>query len=105
LKEQKNSLLTSETMATTMTTTKKGKQEYIEEQEDDPLAGCGILGRYPIISVITFAVVGICIGVGLSAWDPEDSDTKDVIIKWLGLVGDLFIRSLSKSLNCCFTLS
>jgi Na+/H+-dicarboxylate symporter len=49
-----------------------------------------------IISVISFAVVGICIGVGLSAWDPDDGDTKDVVIKWLGLIGDLFIRSLSK---------
>jgi hypothetical protein len=74
-------------------------KETIEEDEDDPLAGCGILGRYPIISVITFAVVGICIGIGLSSWEPEDGDTKDVVIKWLGLVGDLFIRSLSKLLS------
>ena len=93
-------------MTTTMTTSKEDKRakEDIEEVEDDPLAGCGILGRYPIISVITFAVVGICIGIGLSAWDPDDGDTKDVVIKWLGLVGDLFIRALSKLLNCCCTL-
>jgi hypothetical protein len=91
-----------------MTTTKEDKpaKEYIEEEEEDnPLAGCGILGRYPIISVITFAVVGICIGIGLSAWDPDDGDTKDVVIKWFGLVGDLFIRALSKLLNCCYMLS
>jgi hypothetical protein len=95
--------MTSEAM-----TTKEGKrtQEDIEEEEPDPLAGCGILGRYPIISVISFAVVGICIGIGLSSWEPDDgSDTKDVVIKWLGLVGDLFIRALSKSLSCCCTLS
>jgi hypothetical protein len=35
-----------------------------EDKEHDPLAGCGILGRYPIISVITFATVGICVGIG-----------------------------------------
>jgi hypothetical protein len=35
--------------------------------------------------------------LGLSSWDPDDGDdTKDVIIKWLGLIGDLFIRALSK---------
>jgi hypothetical protein len=97
----------NEPVASEAITSKEDKrvQEYIEEDEDDPLAGCGILGRYPIISVISFAVVGICIGVGLSAWDPDDSDTKDVVIKWLGLIGDLFIRSLSKLLNCCCRLA
>jgi hypothetical protein len=93
----------SETM---ITKEDKQVQEYAEEEEADPLAGCGILGRYPIISVISFAVVGISIGIGLSSWDPDDDDdTKDVVIKWLGLVGDLFIRALSKSRNCCCPLS
>lgn len=62
--------------------------------DDSIKTGCGILGRYPIISILSFAVVGICIGVGLAAWDPEDTETKEIVVQWLGLVGDLFIRSL-----------
>jgi hypothetical protein len=82
-----------------MSTTKEDKIEQI------PI-GCGILGRYPIISVLSFAAAGICVGIGLSAWEPDaDSDGKDILIKWLGLVGDLFIRSLSKSLDCYYALS
>jgi hypothetical protein len=95
-------MTSKEDVSEAMTSNKnKRAQEYMEE-EHDPLAGCGILGRYPIISVISFASVGICVGVGLSAWNPDDGDdTKDVVIKWLGLIGDLFIRALSKFLNCC----
>jgi hypothetical protein len=96
-------MTSKEDVSEAMTSNKnKRAQEYISEEEHDPLAGCGILGRYPIISVISFASVGICVGVGLSAWNPDDGDdTKDVVIKWLGLIGDLFIRALSKFLNCC----
>lgn len=79
---------------------------------------CGILGRFPILSILFFAILGIGIGVGLSFWEPEDMNTKDVsrylvlssfppdnphpllfslpqtVLQWLGLVGDLFIRAL-----------
>jgi hypothetical protein len=54
-----------------MSTTKANEpvtSEAMTSKEDkevhDPLAGCGILGRYPIISVISFATVGICVGIG-----------------------------------------
>lgn len=40
--------------------------------------GCSILCRYPVVSVLAFALVGICIGVGLSFWEPADMDAKDV---------------------------
>jgi Na+/H+-dicarboxylate symporter len=57
-----------------------------------PTLGFGILGRYPVLSVVGFAAMGIGIGVGLSFWDP--SEAKSITIQWLGLVGDLFIRAL-----------
>mmetsp|Transcript_28564 Transcript_28564/g.42039 ORF Transcript_28564/g.42039 Transcript_28564/m.42039 type:complete len:671 (-) Transcript_28564:164-2176(-) len=54
----------------------------------------GCMRRHPILTVIVFALVGLGIGVGLSAWQPEDEDTKDIVLKWVGLVGDLFISAL-----------
>jgi hypothetical protein len=42
---------------------------------EKPNLGCGILGRYPIISVVTGAAIGIGIGVGLSYWE-TDPETK-----------------------------
>jgi hypothetical protein len=65
-----------------------------ESAEKSVAIGCGILGRYPIISVVTFAATGIGIGIGLSSWDPDDADTKSTVLKWIGLVGDVFIRAL-----------
>jgi len=56
--------------------------------------GCGILGRYPVLSVLAFATVGISLGLGLSYWEPEDSTDKDTALKWIGLIGDMFIRAL-----------
>ena len=74
----------------------KNEEEEIEEEVSHPI-GCGILGRYPIISVVSFAALGVALGIGLAAWTPDDDDdAKDVLIKWIGLVGDMFIRSLSK---------
>lgn len=54
----------------------------------------GILGRNPVLSVLLFAAVGLAGGLGLSFWEPDDPETKDKALKWLGLIGDLFIRSL-----------
>ena len=69
-------------------------EDVIEEEENNSPKGCGILGRYPVLSVLIFAAVGISIGVGLSYWEPEDEDKKDKTIHWIGLIGDLFIRAL-----------
>jgi Na+/H+-dicarboxylate symporter len=74
-------------------TPKKNEDHKDYEETAVPSAGCGILGRYPLLSLLVFAVLGICTGVGLSSWE-DDGDTKDKVIKWLGLLGDLFIRAL-----------
>jgi len=58
-----------------------------------PNLGCGILGRYPIISVVSGAAIGVGIGIGLSFWDTDD-ETKSTALQWIGLIGDLFIRCL-----------
>jgi len=77
------------------TTVKTGKADDEEIAEDVITApGCGILARYPVLSVLLFAGVGIAVGIGLSFWEPDDMQTKDTTLKWLGLVGDLFIRAL-----------
>ena len=73
---------------------KQEKPEETEDLEPVPNPGCGILGRYPVLAVLTFAVIGIGMGVGFSFWEPEDPDTKSKLLKWLGLIGDLFIRAL-----------
>jgi solute carrier family 1 (neutral amino acid transporter) protein 5 len=81
-----------------MSTTKEPKTETEELEEQYEAAagkpGCGVLGRYPVISVITFAAVGLGMGLGFSFWEPDDADTKAKLLKWIGLIGDLFIRSL-----------
>jgi hypothetical protein len=56
--------------------------------------GCGPLAKYPILSVVGFAVVGIALGIGLGAWEPDNADVKMNVLKWIGLLGDLFIRAL-----------
>lgn len=69
--------------------------EEIELTDADvPKSGCGILGRYPVISVLAFAIAGVAVGVGLSTWEPEDPEDKDTTVQWLGLIGDMFIRLL-----------
>lgn len=62
------------------------------EEEETRTMGCGALGRHPILSVVGFAAMGVGLGVGLSYWDTDDEEMKSNILKWIGLVGDLFIR-------------
>ena len=63
--------------------------------DDEPIfGGCGPMKKYPVLTVIFFAAVGIGIGVGLSFWTPDDPNAKYVTLQWLGLIGDMFIRAL-----------
>lgn len=70
-------------------------QDQVEENgaPPEPPTDCGLLSRYPVGSVLGFAVVGICAGVGLSVWDGGE-DTKAAVLQWVGLIGDLFLRAL-----------
>lgn len=49
--------------------------------------------KYPVGFVIAGAVIGLCLGAGLSQWD-DSSGAKDITIQWIGLFGDVFIRLL-----------
>jgi Na+/H+-dicarboxylate symporter len=69
------------------------QDDLMHEIEGEPNRGCGPMARYPLLSVLAFAAVGVALGLGLSYWE-DDGDSKEKVIKWLGLVGDLFIRSL-----------
>mmetsp|Transcript_1470 Transcript_1470/g.3399 ORF Transcript_1470/g.3399 Transcript_1470/m.3399 type:complete len:459 (-) Transcript_1470:104-1480(-) len=71
-----------------------------ETEEPKPTGGCcGFFVNHPIMAIFIFVVIGVGTGVGLSYWEPEDPNVKDVTIQWLGLAGDLFIRALK-----CFVL-
>jgi Na+/H+-dicarboxylate symporter len=72
----------------------KDSEAVADVTEGVPPTGCGILGRYPVLSVLLFAAVGLSTGIGLSFWEPDDPEKKQKTLKWLGLIGDLFIRSL-----------
>ena len=52
---------------------------------------CELQEKFPIASVLGGAVIGILLGIGLSYWQPDDSSARDVVITWIGLIGDLFI--------------
>jgi Na+/H+-dicarboxylate symporter len=83
-------------MAPSNTVKTKAEDEEIVDITEEVITppGCGILGRYPVLSVLLFAGVGVSVGIGLSFWEPDDEEKKEKTLKWLGLVGDLFIRSL-----------
>lgn len=68
-------------------------EHFLTEEENTPI-GCGILGRNPVLAVMAFAFLGMGIGIGLSFWEPDDMETKDKVLQWIGLIGDLFIRAL-----------
>lgn len=49
--------------------------------------------KYPVSFVIAGAVIGLCLGIGLSQWD-DSTGAKAVTMQWIGLFGDVFIRAL-----------
>lgn len=76
-------------------------KEATEETEEPKTKGgcCGFFSNQPLLAIVIFMVVGVGLGVGLSYWEPTNANHKKVLIQWIGLVGDLFIRSLK-----CFVL-
>ena len=65
------------------------EEGIVGEEVDVPTTGCGIMGRYPVLSILVFAASGIGLGFGLSAWDPDNGNDKTTAIQWIGLVGDM----------------
>jgi hypothetical protein len=55
---------------------------------------CNFYNNHQLGFVIWGAIIGICLGVGLSYWQPEDPQTKSTVLLWIGLLGDLFLRAL-----------
>jgi len=72
-------------------------EEKEKEQEQTSKMGCGIMGRYPVTSLLLFVGLGIGIGIGLSLWTPDQDDSlsKKYTLQWIGLIGDLFLRALT----------
>lgn len=64
-------------------------EEEEKEQEQTSKMGCGIMGRYPVTSLLLFVGLGIGIGIGLSLWTPDhdNSISKEYTLKWIGLIG------------------
>lgn len=84
----------NETMKDEATTKRKVDSEHFLTEDEASPSGCGILGRYPVLAVMGFAFAGVGLGVGLSFWEPDDMEAKDKTLQWLGLIGEMFIRSL-----------
>ena len=47
------------------------------EEGDDNLVsttnpGCGVIGQYPLISLLIAAILGIGVGIGLNYWEPDN---------------------------------
>ena len=74
------------------------------ERDQDPLhkKGCcsvfrpvyALVEKYPVSFVVAGAVIGLCLGIGLSQWD-DSTGAKAVTLQWIGLFGDVFIRALT----------
>ena len=84
------------TTTTKEATDKHAKEDELLEAEFGEIVpvGCGPLQKYPVLTVLLFALVGIGIGIGLSEWEPEEPNDKKYTLQWLGLIGDLYIRCL-----------
>lgn len=77
-------------------TVESSKELRDDEENEAPSAslGCGVMARYPVTSIVTCAILGIVTGYGLSVWVPESKETKDDVVRWIGLIGDMFLRGL-----------
>jgi len=88
-------------VASTVKVQNGNEHAITQEEETSKNKGgcCGLLHRHQVVAILMFAVVGIGAGIGLSFWQPDDTEKKNVTIQWIGLAGDLFLRALK-----CFVL-
>ena len=54
----------------------------------------GACWSHPVAVVVCCASLGLLAGWGLSSWQPADPAAKRSAVRWVGLVGDLFLRGL-----------
>jgi len=74
-------------------------ERRIEEGGGGPTRRCctnfwRITGQFPLTFVMAGVIIGLSLGIGLSFWTPADPSVKSTAILWIGLLGQLFIRSL-----------
>ena len=55
---------------------------------------CNFYNNHQLAFVIWGAIIGIGLGIGLSFWQPENSDAKETALLWIGLLGQMFLRAL-----------
>lgn len=83
---------------TTLSTSSSSSNDDKMELESNPIPsaklGCGVMARYPVTSIVTCATLGIITGYCLTLWEPENPQGKDDLVRWIGLVGDMFLRGL-----------
>ena len=75
-----------------------GHDHHEELQEENPKTCgskfCKHYGDHQLMYVIIGAIIGICLGVGLTYWHPEDPQAKETALMWIGLLGEMFLRAL-----------
>jgi hypothetical protein len=55
---------------------------------------CAYYAKHDLLFVLLGAGIGVAIGVGIYYWNPADPHTKNTVLLWVGLLGDLFLRAL-----------
>eukprot|EP00804_Cyclotella_cryptica_P007304 CCRYP_002543-RB/>CCRYP_002543-RB protein AED:0.06 eAED:0.06 QI:169/1/1/1/0/0/2/396/529 len=55
---------------------------------------CAYYAKHDLLFVLLGAGTGVAIGVGIYYWNPADPETKNTVLLWVGLLGDLFLRAL-----------
>jgi hypothetical protein len=94
-----NSITCSTTTMHSYLTASIGNEQDEDESGVDVKKNCGakinvLHDKFPIAFVLGGAMIGIGLGIALSYWNPDDPSAKEVVILWVGLIGDLFIRAL-----------
>lgn len=55
---------------------------------------CAYYAKHDLLFVLLGASIGVAIGVGIYYWNPADPQTKNTVLLWIGLLGEIFLRAL-----------